>query len=405
MVIDLSSKVYLFIPEGDAYYIRGNKYVLHVIMPQPQGSIGGADTHVLQLASQQKKSSAYTPIVLFNRNRDYEKRLRDRKLAYISGINASNQEIADAMTSIHLFIDIVMIHSHQYGANFLTVDIKKKSYLFMEIPTVMTCHGWIENNEKDILETKKDFDSYKFADALITVCQKDLTRLRHEQVSAGKMMYCINNGVEILSHYPTVSEILNFKYELGIGEESKVIGYVGRLAFEKRLDLIIAMFSVLLKKRTDCFLLIAGSGDERDRLEALSRSLGIDNNVIFLGYMNDPTIVYRAIDLLILMSMTEGTPRCVLECMSCGRIAVATNVGDMQEIIETGTDGLILDNNEINQTADKINELLENYDRVNKMNRNAKLKIQKYFSIDRMQKKIEQVYDNVLTLKSSKQTS
>lgn len=46
-------------------------------------------------------------------------------------------------------------------------------------------------------------------------------------------MYCINNGVEILSHYPTVSEILNFKYELGIGEESKVIGYVGRLAFEK----------------------------------------------------------------------------------------------------------------------------------------------------------------------------
>lgn len=134
------------------------------------------------------------------------------------------------------------------------------------------------------------------------------------------------------------------------------------------------MFSVLLKKRTDCFLLIAGSGDERDRLEALSRSLGIDNNVIFLGYMNDPTIVYRAIDLLILMSMTEGTPRCVLECMSCGRIAVATNVGDMQEIIETGTDGLILDNNEINQTADKINELLENYDRVNKMNRNAKLK-------------------------------
>lgn len=55
MVIDLSSKVYLFIPEGDAYYIRGNKYVLHVIMPQPQGSIGGADTHVLQLASQQKR--------------------------------------------------------------------------------------------------------------------------------------------------------------------------------------------------------------------------------------------------------------------------------------------------------------------------------------------------------------
>lgn len=394
MKIDLINKVYLYVPD-DGCYKEKNQYVMQVIAPQPQGRVGGSDTHVLQLAIEQKKNSSFLPVVLFKRNKDYERRLFENGIAYICGIYADDDEIASALGTIYSYINIVLIHSHQYDANFLTQTIKTKCNPFKNVPTVMTCHGWIENTEEDIKETIRDFESYYFADALITVCKKDLIRLENDSRCRGKKLICINNGVRIPDKRDDSIAIQEFKVKYGLTESNNILAFVGRLAYEKRIDLIIDTFKLVTLKN-DCKMLIVGSGDEYENLRQKVVDECLDDRVIFTGFLENPNIVYLVTDLLLLMSDTEGTPRCVLESMSLGKMAVTTDVGGIREIIDDGVDGIVLKHNNPYLAAAIISDLLANKKKRNRMNRQAREKIIDKFSIHNMQNQVEKVYLSIL---------
>lgn len=394
MIYHLKHNVYICIPDNDPCYILKRKYVLQVIAPQPEGRVGGSDTHVLQLAYEQKANSQYAPIVLFKRNKEYEERLRVRKIAYICGINASDIEIAESLENIDKLIQITIIHSHQYDANFLTQKIKENCLTLKNTFTVMTCHGWIENDEEDIKKTAKDFLSYRYADVLITVCEKDMHRLKSDKRYRHKPIFCIDNGVYIPSNIESSLLESSIRDRYGIDKTGKILAFVGRLSPEKRVDLIIAMFSKLLVLRSDVYLLIVGSGDELNNLLNLKNQCVKKERIIFTGFLEDPSEIYRALDLLVLMSDTEGTPRCVLECMAYGKAAIVTDVGGLREIIDSGEDGVIMNTNDPNQWAIKINKILNDKGKLNEMNHRASEKIRKSFSIKEMTKKIENVYEN-----------
>lgn len=394
MRIDLSDKVYLYIPDNEECYSSGKEYVVQVIAPQPEGRIGGSDTHVLELASQQKTKSVFAPIVLFKRNYEYELRLRKRLLAYISCYRANDDdEIAEALKTLNETIPIRIIHSHQYDANFLTQTIKTKCNCLTPIPTVMTCHGWIENTEKDIKETERDFNSYEYADALITVCEKDFHRIRADRRYVEKKMVCIRNGVSIPSEEYMQPDLLIPNTDI---HEKKVIIYVGRLAYEKRVDLIIRMFSYLLILRKDIVLFLIGSGYEKENLVNQVKVEGLENYIVFTGLMEMPEMAYKMCDLMVLLSETEGTPRSILECMSYGKTAVATNVGGLHEIIESGVNGILLDSNDPQMCANIVNGLLDCPTQLKKMGINARKTIISNFSIDSMCEKVEELYQNML---------
>lgn len=385
----LSDKVYINIPNSEQCYHSKHEYVMQVISPQPEGSIGGSDTHVLELAFRQKSASRFAPIVLFKRNNEYKARLEARSIAYISGIGASNDEIAEALNHLNGLIKITVIHSHQYDANFLTQTIKCKCSYLRTIPTVMTCHGWIENNEQDIRETARDFASYKYADALITVCEKDLKRIRENNSYDSKKVVCINNGVEIPDTYSINNASLKSKLSL---EQKKVLVYVGRLAPEKRIDLILNMFGKLYGMRKDIVLLIVGNGLEREKLVNQACNMETGSKIIFMGNMENPGEVYSICDLIIMLSETEGTPRSILECMSYGKIAVSTNVGGVHEIIDSGEDGVLLDSNDPTICANIIYKLLQDPERLKKMGSMARMKVLNKFSINKMVERIENLY-------------
>ena len=393
MKIDLSDKVYLYIPENEECYSSGKEYVMQVIAPQPEGRIGGSDTHVLELAFQQKSKSVFAPIVLFKRNYEYELRLRRRLLAYISCVKANDDdEIAEALENLNEIIPIRIIHSHQYDANFLTQTIKTKCDCLTKVPTVMTCHGWIENTEKDIKETERDFNSYEYADALITVCEKDFNRIRADRRYVEKRMVCIRNGVSI----PSEEEYMQTDLLIPDTHDKKVIIYVGRLAYEKRVDLIIRMFSYLLRLRKDIVLFVIGNGDEKENLVNQVKMEGLENYIVFTGLMEMPQKAYKACDLMVLLSETEGTPRSVLECMSYGKTTVATNVGGLHEIIESGENGILLDSNDPRMCANIVNELLDCPKQLEKMGQSARKTIISRFSIGSMCEKVEELYQNML---------
>jgi len=127
---------------------------------------------------------------------------------------------------------------------------------------------------------------------------------------------------------------------VGVGMERAKDGLrfiaVGRLAPEKRLDLVIRAFAILLRKYTNAILTIIGDGPCRNPLERFANARGLQQSVEFLGFQENPFRCVPQQSALVLASEYEGLPNVVLEALSVGLPVVAvTCPGGLLEIFET----------------------------------------------------------------------
>lgn len=371
---------------------KDDKYVVQVIVPQTEGKVGGSDTHVLSLSMCQYKSNNYMPIILFTRNTEYLEKIKNNNLSYIfCGNCKSKLRQLYLLSDIPRKYNIKAIHSHQYNANYFSSAIKLYNRLWKKIPCVMTCHGWIENNIKDKYYTFWDFFTYLFANALICVSKKDINRLNNG-IYKNKKKYYIPNGVFINNEKYNKDQILT-KYNLP--KDKKIISYVGRLAPEKRVDLIIESAKITCSKQDNIIYVICGSGEEELKIKSLIEKYSLQNKVYMLGYVSSIDEIYNITDVLVLASYTEGTPRAVLEAMSNKVCVVATNVGGLKEIIDNKKNGILVESGDYKSISENIEYLIENDDIRSKYGCEGFKKIKKVFNIDKMEKQINEVYDKL----------
>lgn len=363
------------------------QYVVQVIVPQPEGRVGGSDTHVLSLCENIK---TYEPVILFTKNTEYLDKIINNEISYIYCGNCKNN-----IKKLYLLSDlpkkynIKVIHSHQYNANYLTSAIKFFNEYWRKISCVMTCHGWIENNIKDKYYTFWDFFTYLFSDFLICVSKKDLNRLNKNIFFKNKKKAYIPNGVKINNTRINKNTILK-KYNLP--NNKKIAAFVGRLAPEKRVDLVLKSAKINCQ-RDDIIYLICGSGDEENKIKELISSYKLENKVFMLGHISNIQEIYSIIDILVLASDTEGTPRVVLEAMSNEICVVATNVGGLKEIIDNNKNGILVNKGDYKSISEKIDYLLSNDAIRKKYAESGKKKIISEFNINEMSEKIENIYD------------
>jgi len=117
---------------------------------------------------------------------------------------------------------------------------------------------------------------------------------------------------------------------------------VGTLYPLKRVHIGIQALKILSAAFPEITLDIAGDGPERPHLEALTRSLGIEPRVSFLGVRRDIPQLLRAAEVLWLLSEREGMPMTMLEAMASGVPVVATDKPGTNEFIRDGDNGLLV---------------------------------------------------------------
>jgi len=110
------------------------------------------------------------------------------------------------------------------------------------------------------------------------------------------------------------------------------IGTVAALRREKNLPRLLLAFQRVRKGRP-CHLAIAGDGPERPALEAQVDSLGLRDDVTFLGFRTDTERVYAGLQVFALSSDTEQMPLSVIEAMAAGLPVASTDVGDVREMV------------------------------------------------------------------------
>jgi len=118
---------------------------------------------------------------------------------------------------------------------------------------------------------------------------------------------------------------------------------VGRLAPEKGGEDLLRAFSQL-RQQTDARLVFLGAGPEKDRLERLCREMGLEGDVHFPGYRENPFRYMARSTALALPSHYEGFGNVLVEAMACGLPVVATRCyPGIEEIVEDGKTGLLVE--------------------------------------------------------------
>ena len=159
-----------------------------------------------------------------------------------------------------------------------------------------------------------------------------------EGASADKITI-IPNGVRVQRVEIKIDPVEIYR-ELGIPQEGTLIGSVGRLTHQKGFDVLLQAFAQV--KNEDLHLLIIGTGEEKETLQAQAKMMDIDENIHFVGYRNDVPELLQVIQLYIQPSRFEGMPNALLEAMAAGCPIIASDVDGICELIEDGEHGWLV---------------------------------------------------------------
>jgi len=130
--------------------------------------------------------------------------------------------------------------------------------------------------------------------------------------------------------------------ELGLPDDARLIGAIGRLWPQKRFKDLIWAADLLKVIRDDVHLLIIGDGPQRDRLERYRRQVHIEDRVHFLGHRADVADLLPHFDVLWLGSGYEGLPNVVMEAMAAAVPVVATDIPGTRDLVQTNVTGYLV---------------------------------------------------------------
>ncbi|BDZ80927.1 glycosyltransferase [Claveliimonas bilis] len=124
------------------------------------------------------------------------------------------------------------------------------------------------------------------------------------------------------------------------------IVYIGRLSYQKNPERMLKLFNSIIIQEPAVKIGIVGTGEYLDKCKRYIREKGIDDNVKFLGFMENPLKVLKDAKVMVMTSRYEGTPMTALEAMALGIPIVSTPTDGMLELIENGTNGYLSDSDE-----------------------------------------------------------
>ncbi|WP_324042759.1 glycosyltransferase [Aeromonas caviae] len=239
--------------------------------------------------------------------------------------------------------EISIVISFGERCNFLTMLASLKCKKILTIHSQIS----IENKAKGIYGYLSDFAArylYKSADRIIAVSNvvaNDLRLNYHIPLSKIKTIY---NGHDIDMITKKSSQV-----DISIKKNEMIYDFisVGRITYAKGHWHLIKAMSIVKKKYNNAKLIIIGGEEEgiSSELITLSQKLGVEENIIFYGYSDNPYKYMSSARVFVLSSIFEGFPGVVVEALACGIPIVSSNSGGGTEVLLNGLLPSDLDDN------------------------------------------------------------
>jgi glycosyltransferase involved in cell wall biosynthesis len=175
--------------------------------------------------------------------------------------------------------------------------------------------------------------------------------------------------------------------------------YVGNLIRGKGVHILLEAFPSVLRDHPHAKLSIVGSGPLEPELKQLAYRLGLTSHVVFLGRRRHDEIpaLMHATDLFVFPSLSEATPRAVLEAMAMAVPVVATRVGGMTEMIEDGVTGVLVQPASAMELAEAMIWILHHPEWAEKAGRLARQHVLERYTLEKHTEQMIALHHKVLT--------
>ena len=152
----------------------------------------------------------------------------------------------------------------------------------------------------------------------------------------------------------------DWRGDLGLPASARIGGYVGRLAHNKGVDILIRAAAVLQSDHPDLHWVIVGDGAERESLETLATELGVATVMHFVGAVTRPGALaaFKGFDVAVVPSREEGFGLSALEVMACGVPLVASRVDALAEVVLDGVTGFLFEPESAEELASIFSRVL-----------------------------------------------
>jgi len=289
-----------------------------------------------------------------------------------------------------------IIHAHGARANFIVMFLK----MFIRIPIITTVHSdykldFTENFYKKYIYTGLNVAALKFVDYYIAV-SKNFKHMLVERGFQEDRIYTVYNTIDFEKKVEFIPK-QEFLKQFGISAEGKVlVGIIGRFDLVKGHEVFISAAAEILKENKDVIFLLAGEGVEENNLRQQAKKLGIEENIIFTGFLEDIFNFINAIDINVLSSYSESFPYVLLEGSLMKKATVSTAVGGIVDLIHEGETGFLAEAGNPKELAKKILMFINDENLRERLGNNIYNYAKENFSKESMKHRHIEIYNDVI---------
>jgi glycosyltransferase involved in cell wall biosynthesis len=187
-----------------------------------------------------------------------------------------------------------------------------------------------------------------------------------------------------------------FRRLFGVGDETFVVGWIGRMTHIKRVEDVLLALRGLRERGVDATLCLVGDGPDRSSVERRAHALGIARHVLFVGYQRDVAPYYAFLDAFVLPSANEGTPVVAIESLAAGRPVVATRVGGVPDVVEDGTDGFLVPVGDVDAIVGALERLARDPALRERMGAAGRGRVVPRYRVERLLDDVDALYRDLL---------
>lgn len=356
-------------------------------------TVGGAEDHLLSLARNLDKARFLPVVCCIGRKGPIGAEIeaagvRVEELGKLRK-GGFDREVVPLLRALIRRERIDLVHAHMYHAN-----LYGRLAAFREgIPAVISVHntyvrpkilrrflnGWLARRTPFLLA-----GSEAIRDDIV----------KYDGVPPGKI-HVIPYGVDAEKFHCAFSRE-EVREKLGLPKDRFIVGTVGRLEEQKGQKYLIEAAGRLRREGREATLLIVGSGREEDRLREQAMREGVGDAALFLGTRRDLPELFRAMDVFAFPSLWEGFPIALLSAMAAGLPVIVTPVGGVPEVVEDGTNGLIVPAGDPAALAAAIRRVHEDPVGASVLGGAAEATIRNRYSHRTTARRIMEIYEQVL---------
>ena len=372
--------------------------ILYVIT---KSNWGGAQKYVFDLAVAMKNKN-HEVLVAFGGNGLLKEKLEKEKIKIIQ-IKDLERDISfwkDIKVFFNLYKiiqkekpEIIHLNSSKIGivGSILSKIIGIKKIIF-------TAHGFPFREDRNFISKFiikiLSYWTILFSNTTICVSKKDLEDVKNWPLVKNKII-TIHNGIDI-KEYENINNNINNKKIIKENENKdkiKIIS-IGELHKNKGFTFALKAISLLKKEIVNfSYTIFSFGGDEYENLKKEILDLELQDYV-FLQILNEPANKkLKDFDIYFLSSIKEGLPFVLLEAGINDLAIVASDTGGVKEIIENNLNGFLVKSKNITDFSEKLKVLILDKNLREKFSKNIKTKIIQEFSLEKMVKETEKVYN------------